>query len=99
MGGIDEINYKCQREADLASMDGIFRAFLSSHQTNLVHILNDEDTTMPIVNSRSKSLFPSWDYVFDTPLHRDVVLPDTDGSIYSFDGKNTLLDTYWYAIN
>lgn len=100
MHGIERINYQCQKEAMHQQINGIFRAFLSTTDMSLSSLVKNRKDT--IVNLYNKTLFESWDDVFLTNTNilrsRNALVDNSSSALYSFEGKNVILDTNWYTL-
>jgi hypothetical protein len=100
MGGIDHINYQCQKEAYAANVTGIYRAFLSSKTMDLPRLVKEPQDK--VLNLYNETLFPSWASIFKRASKIQppgpILSPSGHpGNIFSFDGKNVIIDEHWYA--
>ena len=91
--GIRGADYECHRQAKKANLKGSFRAFLSGRDQNLESIVKSKDAHLPLVNSKGEILFNAWKEIFSGSGAPFAVPP----RIYSFDGRNVLTDSTWWA--
>jgi len=103
MNGLDHINYQCQKEAYEGNITGLYRVFLSSKDSDLISIVkNPKDI---IVNLKNQTLYKSWTDVFKRSVKfwniaAEPVIGNSDPFLllpilYSFNGKNVLMDSHW----
>uniref|UniRef100_A0A8C3V139 Uncharacterized protein n=1 Tax=Catharus ustulatus TaxID=91951 RepID=A0A8C3V139_CATUS len=90
MSGIRGADLQCYRQSQEAGLYGTFRAFLSSPTQHLVSIVKRTDRTLPIVNLKGQLLAKSWSSLFGGQSGAAL-----QGPIYSFNGRNILLDPLW----
>ncbi|XP_076329079.1 uncharacterized protein LOC143235125 isoform X4 [Tachypleus tridentatus] len=91
MHGVRGVDYKCYHQARKANLQGTFRAFLASKVQDLHSIVYSKDRKLPIVNIKDEVLFNSWKDLFMGNRASFTPFP----RIYSFDGRNVLLDNSW----
>jgi len=96
MGGIDNINHQCQKEAYESNTAGIFRAFLSSKEIDLPRLVKGKSDV--IVNLKNETLYSSWKKIFDpaSTIGPVIVENGTRQYLYSFDGRDVMMDEHWY---
>ncbi|XP_074601335.1 uncharacterized protein LOC141855275 isoform X2 [Brevipalpus obovatus] len=89
--GIRGADYECHRQANRYNVKGIFRAFLASRLHNLDTIVRSQDSNLPVINLKGEIMFNSWREIFTGSGAPFSSFP----RIYSFDGRNVLLDSRW----
>lgn len=63
MRGISGVDLQCHHQAQVANLQGTFRAFLSSDTQSLISVVKRTDRNLPLVNLKVSSRFllaPSW---------------------------------------
>ncbi|XP_013171876.1 PREDICTED: collagen alpha-1(I) chain-like [Papilio xuthus] len=91
MHGVSSTNYECRRQAQRAGLEGTFGAFISSRVQTIDSIVSWVDREIPVVNTRGDVLFNSWGEMFDGSGALFAHAP----RIFSFSGKNVLVDPNW----
>lgn len=92
MMGLDMADRMCSDQAKAMGLAPNYRAFMSSHSQDLIHVvypgLRD---SLPVTNLRGDVMFRNWRSIFNGdggPM--DARIP-----IYSFDGRDVLADPFW----
>ncbi|XP_049912273.1 collagen alpha-1(XVIII) chain-like isoform X2 [Epinephelus moara] len=92
MMGLDIADRMCYEQAKAMGLTPNYRAFISSHRQDLVHVVYPGfRETLPVTNLRGDVMFRNWRSIFNGdggPL--DARIP-----IYSFDGRDVLADPFW----
>ncbi|XP_031706024.1 collagen alpha-1(XVIII) chain-like isoform X1 [Anarrhichthys ocellatus] len=92
MMGLDVADRMCYEQAKAMGLAPNYRAFISSHRQDLVHVVYPSlRETLPVTNLRGDVMFRNWRSIFNGdggPL--DARIP-----IYSFDGRDVLADPFW----
>lgn len=92
MLGLDAADRKCYEQAKAMGLEPNYRAFISSQRQELLHVVHPSSRDhLPITNLRGDVLFRSWRSVFDG----DGAPINTRVPIYSFDGRDVLVDPFW----
>ncbi|XP_073947444.1 collagen alpha-1(XV) chain-like [Choristoneura fumiferana] len=91
MHGVRGTNYECLRQGQKAGLSGTFTAFISSRVQTMDSIVSWVDRGNAVVNLRGDVLFNSWSDIFDGSGALFAHAP----KIYSFSGKNVLMDPGW----
>ncbi|XP_054479037.1 collagen alpha-1(XVIII) chain-like isoform X2 [Anoplopoma fimbria] len=92
MMGLDTADRMCYEQAKAMGLAPNYRAFISSHRQDLVHVVYPSlRETLPVTNLRGDVMFRNWRTIFNGdggPM--DARIP-----IYSFDGRDVLADPFW----
>lgn len=92
MMGLDTADRMCYEQAKAMGLAPNYRAFISSHRQDLVHVVYPGfRDTLAVTNLRGDVLFRNWRSIFNAdrgPI--DARIP-----IYSFDGRDVLADPFW----
>ncbi|XP_052741691.1 collagen alpha-1(XVII) chain-like isoform X2 [Bicyclus anynana] len=89
--GVNGANYNCYKDAVKSGYGSNFRAFISSSEQYIDNFVRWGNREMIVVNTRGDILFNSWDEMFDG----SGALFTNSPEIYSFDGKNVMMDLTW----
>uniref|UniRef100_A0A3Q0SN40 Collagenase NC10/endostatin domain-containing protein n=1 Tax=Amphilophus citrinellus TaxID=61819 RepID=A0A3Q0SN40_AMPCI len=90
--GLDMADRMCFEQAKAMGLAPNYRAFISSHRQDLVHVVYPGfRQTLPITNLRGDVLFRNWRAIFSG----EGGAINTRIPIYSFDGRNVLADPFW----
>uniref|UniRef100_A0A3B3B560 Collagenase NC10/endostatin domain-containing protein n=1 Tax=Oryzias melastigma TaxID=30732 RepID=A0A3B3B560_ORYME len=92
MMGLDMVDRMCYEQAKAMGLAPHYRAFISSHKQDLVHVVYPGfREALPVTNLRGDVMFWNWRSIFS----------GNGGSfspripIYSFDGRDVLSDPFW----
>lgn len=92
MMGLNVADRMCYEQAKAMGLPPNYRAFISSHRQDLVHVVYPGfRETLPITNLRGDVMFRNWRSIFNGnggPISARV-------PIYSFDGRDVLADPFW----
>lgn len=92
MLGLDSADRMCYEQAKAMGLTPNYRAFMSSQRQELLHVVYpDSRDTLPVTNLRGDILFRNWRSIFDgdeAPINNRI-------PIYSFDGRDVLVDPFW----
>lgn len=92
MMGLDMVDRMCYEQAKAMGLHPNYRAFISSHKQDLVHVVYPGfRDTVPVTNLRGDVMFRNWRSIFNGnggPINARI-------PIYSFDGRNVLADPFW----
>uniref|UniRef100_A0A4W6G6F5 Collagenase NC10/endostatin domain-containing protein n=1 Tax=Lates calcarifer TaxID=8187 RepID=A0A4W6G6F5_LATCA len=92
MMGLDVVDRMCYEQAKAMGLPPNYRAFISSHRQDLVHVVYPGfRETLPVTNLRGDVMFRNWRSVFNGdggPINSRI-------PIYSFDGRDVLADPFW----
>lgn len=92
MMGLDTADRMCYEQAKAMGLPPNYRAFISSHRQDLVHVVYPGfRETLPVTNLRGDVMFRNWRSVFNGdggPINARI-------PIYSFDGRDVLADPFW----
>lgn len=90
--GLDMADRMCFEQAKAMGLAPNYRAFISSHRQDLVHVVYPGfRQTLPVTNLRGDVLFRNWRAIFSG----EGGAINTRIPIYSFDGRNVLVDPFW----
>uniref|UniRef100_A0A3B4ETF9 Collagenase NC10/endostatin domain-containing protein n=2 Tax=Haplochromini TaxID=319058 RepID=A0A3B4ETF9_9CICH len=92
MMGLDMADRMCFEQAKAMGLAPNYRAFISSHRQDLVHVVYPGfRQTLPVTNLRGDMMFRNWRSIFTGnggPINTRI-------PIYSFDGRDVLADPFW----
>lgn len=92
MMGLDTADRMCYDQAKAMGLAPNYRAFISSHRQDLVHVVYPGfRDTLPVTNLRGDIMFRNWRSIFNGdggPINTRI-------PIYSFDGRDVLADPFW----
>ncbi|XP_035474749.2 collagen alpha-1(XVIII) chain isoform X2 [Scophthalmus maximus] len=92
MMGLDVADRMCYEQAKAMGLAPNYRAFVSSHRQDLVHVVYPGfRDTLPVTNLRGDVMFRNWRSIFSGdggPVNSRI-------PIYSFDGRDVLADPFW----
>lgn len=92
MMGLDTADRMCYEQAKAMGLPPNYRAFISSHRQDLVHVVYPGfRETLPVTNLRGDVMFRNWRSIFNGdggPINARI-------PIYSFDGRDVLADPFW----
>ncbi|CAJ1081663.1 collagen alpha-1(XVIII) chain-like isoform X2 [Xyrichtys novacula] len=92
MMGLDTADRMCYEQAKAMGLPTNYRAFISSHRQDLVHVVYPGfRETLPVTNLRGDIMFRNWRSIFNGeggPIRSRI-------PIYSFDGRDVLADPFW----
>lgn len=92
MMGLDSADRMCYEQAKAMGLAPNYRAFISSHRQDLVHVVYPGfRETLPVTNLRGDVMFRNWRSIFSGdggPINARI-------PIYSFDGRDVLADPFW----
>ncbi|KAK2859717.1 hypothetical protein Q5P01_004337 [Channa striata] len=92
MMGLDMADRMCYEQAKAMGLAPNYRAFISSHRQDLVHVVYPGfRETLPITNLRGDVMFRNWRSIFNG--NGGVI--NAGIPIYSFDGRDVLADPFW----
>lgn len=92
MMGLNMADRMCYEQARAMGLPPLYRAFISSHSQDLVHVVHHRHRdTLPITNLRGDVMFRTWHSIFSG----DGGQLDPRIPIYSFDGRDVLADPFW----
>uniref|UniRef100_A0A087XA17 Thrombospondin-like N-terminal domain-containing protein n=1 Tax=Poecilia formosa TaxID=48698 RepID=A0A087XA17_POEFO len=92
MMGLDMADRMCYEQAKAMGLSPNYRAFISSHKQDLVHVVYPGfRDSLPVTNLRGDVMFRNWQSIFignGGPVNPRI-------PIYSFDGRDVLADPFW----
>ncbi|KAM3859541.1 uncharacterized protein ACN63O_016073 [Diretmus argenteus] len=92
MMGLNTADRMCYEQAKAMGLAPNYRAFISSHRQDLVHVVYPGfRETLPVTNLRGDVMFRNWRAIFNGsggPINTKI-------PIYSFDGRDVLADPFW----
>ncbi|XP_027861261.1 collagen alpha-1(XVIII) chain-like isoform X1 [Xiphophorus couchianus] len=92
MMGLDMADRMCYEQAKAMGLAPNYRAFMSSHKQDLVHVVYPGfRDSLPVTNLRGDVIFRNWQSIFignGGPVNPRI-------PIYSFDGRDVLADPFW----
>ncbi|XP_058492212.1 collagen alpha-1(XV) chain-like isoform X2 [Solea solea] len=92
MMGLDMADRMCYEQAKAMGLAPNYRAFVSSHRQDLVHVVSHGfRDVLPVTNLRGDVMFRNWRSIFTGdggPINARI-------PIYSFDGRDVLADPFW----
>lgn len=92
MMGLDMADRMCYEQAKAMGLASNYRAFISSHKQDLVHVVYPGyRDSLPVTNLRGDVMFRNWRSIFSGnggPVNPRI-------PIYSFDGRDVLADPFW----
>lgn len=92
MMGLDAADRMCFEQAKAMGLAPDYRAFLSTHRQDLLHVVHPRSRHgLAVTNLRGDVMFRNWNAVFSgegAPIN-------TRTPIYSFDGRDVLADPFW----
>ncbi|KAK5849788.1 hypothetical protein PBY51_014094 [Eleginops maclovinus] len=92
MTGLDTADRMCYEQAKAMGLAPNYRAFISSHRQDLVHVVYPGfRENLPITNLRGDVMFRNWREIFTG----DGGAMDARIPIYSFDGRDVIADPFW----
>ncbi|XP_069368637.1 collagen alpha-1(XVIII) chain-like isoform X3 [Paralichthys olivaceus] len=90
--GLDTADRMCYEQAKAMGLAPNYRAFISAHRQDLVHVVYPGfRETLPVTNLRGDVMFRNWRGIFNGdggPINSRI-------PIYSFDGRDVLADPFW----
>ncbi|XP_062235556.1 collagen alpha-1(XVIII) chain-like isoform X6 [Platichthys flesus] len=90
--GLDTADRMCYEQAKAMGLAPNYRAFISSHRQDLVHVVYPGfRENLPVTNLRGDVMFRNWRAIFSGdggPVNSRI-------PIYSFDGRDVLADPFW----